>query len=211
MSVNLQKGQKISLAKNDGSRLTRLMVGLGWDPAEQPAQSSGFSLFGRRSAAVADIDCDASVILCGANGKVVSNNIEDCCCYFGNLIYGNGALIHSKDDLDGRSSDGEDDEMIDVNLPQIPSYVDKMVFVVNIYDANVRNQHFGMVRNAYCRIVDKDTNNEICRFNLSDNYFGMTGLVVGEIYRRNGEWKFNAIGQPVKEASRLGNLVNLYR
>lgn len=210
MSVNLQKGQKISLAKNDGTRLTRLMVGLGWDPVEQPA-SGGFSLFGRKSAPVADVDCDASVILCGADGRIVSDNLEQCCCYFNNLIYGNGALIHSADDLTGGSSDGGDDEMIDVNLPQIPSYVDKMVFVVNIYDANVRNQHFGMVRNAYCRIVDKDTNNEICRFNLSDNYFGMTGLVVGEIYRKNGEWKFNAIGQPVKEASRLGNLVNLYR
>ena len=203
MSVNLQKGQRIDLTKRDGGRLTHLMVGLGWDPADK----GGFGLFHRK---VADIDCDASVILCGANGKVISNNIKDCCCYFGNLNYMNGAIVHSADDLTGGNSDDGDDEMMYVNLPQIPAIVDKMVFVVNIYDANVRSQHFGMVKNAYCRIVDMDTNIEICKFNLSDNYNGMTGLIVGEIYRKNGEWKFNAIGQPVREASRLASIINMY-
>jgi len=206
MSVNLQKGQRIDLTKRDGSRLTRLMVGLGWDPAER---SGGFGLFGHRK--VEDIDCDASVILCGANGRIVSNDINACCCYFGNLNYMNGAIVHSADDRTGGNSANGDDEMIYISLPQIPAYVDKMVFVVNIYDANVRSQHFGMVKNAYCRIVDMDNNTEICKFNLSDNYSGMTGLIVGEIYRRNGEWKFNAIGQPVKEASRLGTLVSMYQ
>lgn len=209
MSVNLQKGQKIDLTKRDGGRLTRLMVGLGWDPA-QPQAQQGFSLF-RRSPAVQDIDCDASVILCGANGRIVSDNMNECCCYFNNLNYRNGAIVHSADDRTGGNSADGDDEMIYITLPQIPTFVDKMVFVVNIYDAAVRNQHFGMVKNAYCRIVDMDTNTEICKFNLSENYSGMTGLVVGEIYRRNGEWKFNAVGQPVKEASRLGSLINMYK
>ena len=84
------------------------------------------------------------------------------------------------------------------------------MFVVNIYDATPRRQHFGMIRNAFIRLVDMDTRSEICRFNLSENYNNMTGLVVGEIYRRNGEWKFNAIGQPVQEASRLQSIINLY-
>ena len=206
MSVNLQKGQKVELRKNAGGSLRRVMVGLGWDPAER---ASGFGLFNRNK--TVDIDCDASVILCGANGKVVSNSINSCCCYFGNLNYLNGAIIHSADDTSGGNSADGDDEMIYIALPMIPSNVDKMVIVVNIYDANVRNQHFGMVKNAYCRIVDMDNNTEICKFNLSENYTGMTGLIVGEIYRKNGEWKFNAIGQPVREASRLGNLVSMYQ
>ena len=101
--------------------------------------------------------------------------------------------------------------MIVIDLQSIPSYVDKMAFVVNIYDANVRSQHFGLVRNAYIRVVDMDSNNEVCRFNLSDNYNGMTGLVAGEIYRNGSEWRFDAIGQAVRDASRLSKLIDLYR
>ena len=92
----------------------------------------------------------------------------------------------------------------------VPMQVDKIVFVVNIYDARLRKQHFGLIRNAFIRLVDMDHHTEICRFNLSENYNNMTGLVVGEIYRKNGEWKFNAIGQPVQEASRLSSLIQLY-
>ena len=87
-----------------------------------------------------------------------------------------------------------------VNLKQVPSYVEKMIFVVNIYDGYARNQHFGMIKNAFIRLVDLDKNTEICKFNLSENYNNMTGLVVGEIYRKNGEWKFNAIGQHVQDS-----------
>lgn len=116
--------------------------------------------------------------------------------------------VHQGDNLTG-AGDG-DDEQIMVNLPMVPSNIEKMVFVVNIYDARARNQHFGMIRNAFIRLVDVDTGTEICRFNLSENYNGMTGLVVGEIYKRNGDWKFNAIGQPVQEASRLDSLIRLY-
>ena len=128
--------------------------------------------------------------------------------YFGNLRHYSGAIVHQGDNLTG-AGDG-DDEQIMVNLPMVPANVEKMVFVVNIYDARVRNQHFGMIRNAFIRLVDMDTGTEICRFNLSENYNGMTGLVVGEIYKRNGDWKFNAIGQPVQEASRLDSLIRLY-
>ena len=125
-------------------------------------------------------------------------------------MYG-GAIRHSGDDLTGGSSKAGDDEMILIDLDRIPNYVQKMAFVVNIYDAAKRNQHFGLVQNAYIRVVDRDTNNEVCRFNLSDNYEGMTGLVAGEIYRSGSEWKFDAIGQAVRDASRLSRLIDLYR
>ncbi len=200
MGINLQKGQKIDLTKNDGG-LRQIMVGLGWDEAEQ---HRGF--FAPKPQ---PIDCDASAILCGANGKVVSSDVHQCCVYFGNLKHSSGAIVHQGDNLTGEG-DG-DDEQIMVNLPMVPAQVDKIVFVVNIYDARKRNQHFGLIRNAFIRLVDMDHNTEICRFNLSENYNGMTGLVVGEIYRKNGEWKFNAIGQPVQEASRLDSLIQLYR
>lgn len=200
MGINLQKGQKIDLTKGGGG-LRQVMVGLGWDEAEHPR---GF--FAPKPQ---PIDCDASAILCGANGRIVGNDISQCCVYFGNLRHPSGAIVHQGDNLTGEG-DG-DDEQIMVNLPMVPSQVDKIVFVVNIYDARKRNQHFGLIRNAFIRLVDMDHHTEICRFNLSENYNNMTGLVVGEIYRKNGEWKFNAIGQPVQEASRLDSLIQLYR
>lgn len=206
MGINLQKGQKIDLTKGGGTGLRQIMVGLGWD--EAPRSSGGFlgSLFGAQPQ---PIDCDASVILCGANGRVVANDMYQCCVFFNNLTHYSGAIVHQGDNLTGEG-DG-DDEQIMVKLQYVPAEIDKMVFVVNIYDGRARNQHFGMIRNAFIRLVDMDNGMEICRFNLSENYNNMTGLVVGEIYRRNGEWKFNAIGQPVQEASRLDSLVDLYR
>ena len=189
--------------KQSGGGLKYILVGLGWDEVEQKR-----GLFGPKPQ---DIDCDASVILCGANGKMLSNTVNDTCVYFNNTSMYSGAIRHSGDDLTGGSSEDGDDEMILIDLDRIPDYVQKMAFVVNIYDANVRKQHFGLVRNAYIRVVDRDSNNEVCKFNLSDNYDGMTGLVAGEIYRSGREWKFDAIGQPVREASRLSRLLDLYR
>lgn len=200
MAINLQKGQKINLTKGGGG-LRFVMVGLGWDEAKQ---KRGF--FAPKPE---PIDCDASVILCGANGKLLNpNNITESCVYFGNLRDKSDSIIHQGDNLTG-AGEG-DDEQIMVNLQKIPAYIDKMVFVVNIYDARPRNQHFGMIKNAFIRLVDMDKSQEICRFNLSENYNNMTGLIAGEIYRRNGEWKFNAIGQPVAEASRLDALLKVY-
>lgn len=207
MSISLQKGQKIDLTKGSGS-LRQVMVGLGWDEAQPQSGGGGFlkSLFGGDKSQA--IDCDASAILCGANGKAISNNANQCCVYYGNLRHSSGAIIHQGDNLTG-AGDG-DDEQIMVNLSMVPADIDKIVFVVNIYDARVRHQHFGMIRNAFIRLVNMENNSEICRYNLSDNYNNMTGLIVGEIYRKNGEWKFNAIGQPVQEASRLDAIIRLY-
>ena len=201
MSVNLKKGQKISLVKPGSAGLRRIMVGLGWDEVEQKRRV----FFAPKPQ---DIECDASVILCGANGKVISPDPKQGCVYFGNLRHSSGAIVHQGDNLTG-AGEG-DDEQIMVDLPLVPPHIDKLVFVVNIYDANVRRQHFGMIRNAFIRLVDLSNNTEICRFNLSENYDGMTGMVVGELYRHEGEWKFNAIGQAVREASRLASLIRLY-
>ena len=209
MGINLQKGQKIDLTKGGGG-LSRIMVGLGWDeatPARSPSGGGFFGLF-KSQPQHQDIDCDASAILLNSNGKLYGSNGNDFCVYFGNLTHYSGAIQHQGDNLTG-AGDG-DDEQIMVDLHRVPSDVSKIVFVVNIYDANVRGQHFGMIQNAFIRLVNLANNSEICRFNLSENYYGMTGMIVGELYRYNGEWKFNAIGQPVKEASRLESLINLF-
>ncbi len=184
MSVNLKKGQKVNLVKSDGKKLSVLVVGLGWDAAEQP--SGGF--FKRLFSGKKDIDCDASVFVC-KNGKLTS--VDDV-VYFGNLEHASGAIKHMGDNLTG---EGEgDDEEIFIDLDKIPAAYDKLVFVVNIFKAVERKQHFGMIKNAFIRIVDGDTREELCRYNLSDDYTGMLAMIAGEVYRRNGEWKFNAIG-----------------
>lgn len=202
MSINLRKGQKIDLTKGGGNGLKRIMVGLGWDEAAPQGFLS--SLFTKQE----DIDCDASVILCGENGKLIpGNELKDFTVFYNNLNYGN-AIVHQGDNRTG-AGDG-DDEQIMVDLSRIPSNIAKLVFVVNIYEADKKKQHFGMIKNAFIRLVDMASCQEFCKFNLSENYNGMTGLVVGEIYRRNGEWKFNAIGQPVKEASNIIDMLRLY-
>lgn len=202
MAINLQKGQKIDLSKGSEG-LAHIMVGLGWDEVER---SSGgfFGLF--KSSEPEEIDCDASVVVCDVAGKIMQS--EDGLIFYNHLRHSSGAIIHQGDNLTG-GGDG-DDEQIFVDLKKMPSEIHKLVFVVNIYDANVKKQHFGMVKNAFIRLVDTDKKLEICRFNLSDNYDGMTGLVVGEIYKYNGQWKFNAIGQPIREASRITTFVNMY-
>ena len=188
MSVNLVKGQKVNLQKDNGSQLRKVIIGLGWDEA-QPQKSGGLlgNLFGATK--TQNIDCDASAFVC-VSGKVVSNSDI---VYFGNLKHVSGAVQHMGDNLTGNGAG--DDEQIIVELQQLPQSYDKIIFVVNIYQAQSRNQHFGMIQNAYIRIVDADTNQEMCKYNLSDNYNGMTAMIFGEIYRNQGQWKFSAVGQ----------------
>jgi len=200
MSVNLKKGQKISL-KKAVTQLRAVMVGLGWDAAPRKG-----GLFGLRKRE--EIDCDASVILCGADGKLVSPEITESCVYFGNLRYMSDAIIHQGDNLTG--AEEGDAEKIIVDLQRLPENIAKLVFVVNIYDADKRDQHFGMIKNAYIRLVNLDSGREICRYDLSENYQGMTGMIVGELSRSSNEWEFNALGQPVQKASRLQSLIRLY-
>ncbi len=192
MSVNLQKGQKVDLTKGNAG-LKRLIVGLGWDEAEKKV---GF--FGRKKGA--DIDCDASALVCGAGGKLLD---KDDIVYFGNLKHRTGAITHLGDNLTG-AGEGDDEQLI-VELNAIPESYEKIIFVVNIYKAFERNQHFGMIKNAFIRIVDADTKQELCKYNLSENYNNMTAMIFGEVYRYKGEWKFNAIGQPTQDKG-LGEL-----
>lgn len=180
MSISLQKGQKVSLTK-DNAGLSKVVVGLGWDEVKQ---KTGF--FAPKPA---PIDCDASAIVL-TNGKLISGSDV---VFFNNLRHSSGAIQHMGDNLTG-AGDG-DDEQIVVDLNNVPASYDRIVLVVNIYQAVQRNQHFGMIENAFIRIVDARNNTELCRYNLTENYSGMLSMVFGEIYRNNGEWKFNAIGQ----------------
>ena len=195
MSVSLQKGQKVSLTKGN-SGLTAVIVGLGWDEVQQ---KRGF--FSPKPQA---IDCDASAFLL-KNGRLAG---RDDIVYFGNLNHISGSVLHQGDNLTG-AGEGDDEQII-IDLARVPSVYDKIVIVVNIYQAAARNQHFGMIRNAFIRLVDTRNNNELCRYSLTDDYSGKTAMVFGEVYRHEGEWKFNAIGQPVREASRLQSLINMY-
>lgn len=192
MAINLQKGQKVNLTKSDGKKLTNIMVGLGWDAIEESEKGGFFSrMFGGGKK---DFDCDASVFVC-KGGKLTS--VDDV-VYFGNLKHSSGALEHMGDNLTGEG-DGDDEE-IHVDLNKLPAEYDKLIFVVNIYQAVERKQNFGMIKNAFIRIVDADSNEELCRYNLSGgDYDGMLAMVVGEVYRRGNDWKFNAIGNGTKD------------
>lgn len=201
MSVNLQKGQKVELRKNNGGTLRRVVVGLGWDEAQNNKKGL-FGIF--QSSKPANIDCDATAILC-SNGRLTDTKDV---VYFGNLKHKSGAVNHMGDNLTG-AGDG-DDEQIAVNLESLPANYDKIVFVVNIYQAQQRNQHFGMIDNAFIRIFDAETNQELCKYNLSENYNNMTAMIFGEIYRYNGAWKFNAIGQGTQDKD-VSSLANRYR
>lgn len=182
MAISLQKGQKIDLTKGNSS-LNRIQVGLGWDPV----QTKGGGLFGAFKSAPA-IDCDASVFMLTDDKFVNKNDLV----YFGNLKSACLSVVHSGDNTTG-DGDG-DDEVIMVELKSVPAQINKLIFVVNIYDCAKRKQDFGMIQNAYIRVVDPTSGTELLRYNLSDNYGGLTTLVTGEIYRHNGEWKFGAVG-----------------
>ena len=174
MAVNLSKGQKVSLTKGNPG-LSKIVVGLGWDTNKY---DGGF-----------DFDLDAAAFLLGANGKVTSSADF---VFYGNLKHASGAVEHMGDNLTG-AGDG-DDEQIKVNLAAVPSNIEKISFTVTIYDAETRKQNFGQVSNAFIRIFDEGSNKELIRYDLGEDFSIETAVVVGELYRNNGEWKFNAIG-----------------
>ena len=174
MPINLSTGQKVDLTKGNPS-LKNLMVGLGWDVN---AFDGGY-----------DFDLDASAFVLGANGKCPT---EKDFIFYGNLVHQSGAVEHMGDNLTG-SGDG-DDEQIVVDLSKIPPNIEKVAFTVTIYDADVRRQNFGQVSNAYIRIVDQATGQEVIHYDLGEDFSIETAIVVGELYKRNGDWKFNAIG-----------------
>ena len=174
MPINLQKGQKVSLTKGNPG-LKKILVGLGWDINKYDGG--------------ADFDLDTAAFMLGENGKTPTS---DEFIFYGNLVHKSRAIEHLGDNLTG-AGDG-DDEQIKVDLSKVPENVQKIAFTVTIYEADQRRQNFGQIANAYIRIVDETTNQEIIRYDLGEDFSIETAIVVGEIYRYNGEWKFNAIG-----------------
>ena len=195
MAIQLQKGQKINLSK-ERYGLSKVMVGLGWDEVQR---NTGFlSMF---KAKPQDIDCDAFAILLGYDGKVLNQatDIKQCTVFFNQLEWWNGSIKHMGDNLTG-AGEG-DDEQIFVDLNNVPNDIGAIVFAVNIYQAFERGQHFGMIRNAFIRVVDYDRQVELCRFNLSDNYMNQTALVAGLLVRKDNGWEFITDGSSARVAS----------
>lgn len=174
MAINLSKGQKIDLTKGNPG-LKKIRVGLGWDVN---AFDSG-----------ADFDLDASAFLLGSSGKCVSD--QDF-VFYGNLQHHSEGVTHMGDNLTGEG-EGDDEEVL-VDLDKVPSNIDRVSFTVTIYDAVKRRQNFGQVSNAYIRLLDEEKNLELVRYDLGEDFSIETAVVVGELYRLSGEWKFNAIG-----------------
>lgn len=179
MAINLSKGQKIDLTKTNPG-LSKITVGLGWDTNKYDGGK--------------DFDLDVSVFLANANNKVTK---ETNFIFFNNKQNENGSVVHTGDN---RTGDGDgDDEQIQVDLLNIPADVEKVAFTITIYEAEARSQNFGQVSRSYVRIVNDLNNEELIRFDLGEDFSIETGVVVGELYRHGGEWKFNAIGSGYKD------------
>ena len=174
MAITLSKGQKVSLTKGNPG-LKHLVVGLGWDTNKY---DGGF-----------DFDLDSAAFLLGENGKV--NNDADF-IFYNNLKHSSGAVEHLGDNLTG-AGDG-DDEQIKVDLSLVTANVSKIAFTVTIHEALERRQNFGQVSNSFVRVVNEDTKEELLNYELGEDFSIETAVVVCEIYRHNGEWKFNALG-----------------
>lgn len=182
--INLTKGQKIDLTKK--TNIKRINVGLGWDEA----------VTGR------DIDCDASCALLKNDSEAISKSVSGSTVYFGNKNL--PGIKHSGDNLTGGGKG--DDETIEVDLEKVQPIVNKIVFFMNIYKASQRSQDFSMLKNAYIRVYNPDNSEELCRFELDENMGKCTGIIAGEIYRHEGEWKFAAIGEGVKDADYITSI-----
>ncbi len=174
MGINLSKGQKVSLTK-DNPGLKKVVVGLGWD-------TNAFDTGG-------DFDLDAAAFCLTESGKV--SRQEDF-VFYGNLKHPSGAVEHVGDNLTG-AGDG-DDEQVRIDLSLVPENIVKIAFTVTIYDAETRRQNFGQVNNAFIRIYNEETGEEMLKYDLGEDFSIETAAVFGELYKNNGEWKFNAIG-----------------
>lgn len=174
MAISLQKGQKVDLTKTNPG-LTKIMVGLGWDTNKYDGGS--------------DFDLDTAAFLLDDAGKVKSDADF---VFYNNLNHASGSVTHMGDNLTG-AGDG-DDEQIKIDLSKVPAEVTKIDFTVTIHDAEARRQNFGQVSNAFIRIVKEDSNEELIRYDLGEDFSVETAVVVGELYRNGAEWKFNAVG-----------------
>jgi len=173
MAVTLQKGGNVSLTK-EAPGLSKATVGLGWDP---------------RVTDGADFDLDASVFVCGEDGKVISDAHF---IFYNNAKSPDGSIEHTGDNRSG-AGDG-DDEQVKVDLSAVPANIKKLVFAVTIHEAATRSQNFGQVANAFMRVINQDGGKELARYDLSEDYSVETAMIFGEVYRHGDEWKFKAIG-----------------
>jgi tellurium resistance protein TerD len=176
MAVSLTKGQRVSLDKI-APGLTNVFIGLGWDVKVVDGGS--------------DFDLDASVFLVGSNEKLLSDQHF---IFYNNLSSPDAAksVVHMGDNLTG-AGDG-DDEVIKVNLPSVPADIEKIIIVVTIHEAQARGQNFGQVQNAFVRIVNAQTTEEVIRYDLVEDYSVETALTMAELYKKDGEWRLNAVG-----------------
>ena len=184
MAISLEKGQRIEIG------LSKVSVGLGWDPNE----GSGF-----------DFDLDASAFMLGANKKLPKDEFF---VFYNNQTSPDGSVESTGDDLTGGNSDGGDDETLNVDLGKVDPQVQEIIFTATIYKAEERKQNFGQVRNSYIRIYNSITNEEIARYDLDEDFSIETAVEFGRLYRRGGEWKFEAIGNGSKGG--LETLCNKY-
>lgn len=189
MALTLSKGQNLSLSKVDpGLKIARL--GLGWDA---------------RSTDGAEFDLDASALLVASNGKVRSNNDFVFYNQMGDVTLADernfdpdrASVMYQGDNRNGEG-DGDDEQVV-IDLTKIPHDIEKVVLTVSIHEAEARNQTFGQVRNAFIRLVNEDSGNEIVRYDLTEDYSIETALIFAELYKHNGEWKFKAVGQGYRD------------
>ena len=174
MAVSLKKGQKVDLTKTNPG-LKEVLIGLGWDTNKYDGGS--------------DFDLDAAAYLLNGAGKA---NDDGDFVFYGNLKHASGSVEHLGDNLTG-AGEGDDEEIV-IDLSKVPENVEKIDFTVTIYEADERKQNFGQVENAFIRVVNKATNEELIRYDLGEDFSIETAVVIGELYRNKGEWKFNAIG-----------------
>lgn len=187
MALSLSKGQNLDLTKTDPG-LKHVLIGLGWDP---------------RATDGAEFDLDASIFMVAENGKTRSDADV---VFYNQLISGCGSVKHTGDNRDG---EGEgDDEQIKVDLSMVPADVQKLIITVTIHEAQSRKQSFGQVGGAFIRLVNDETQKEVVRYDLQEDYSTETAMVFGEVYRHNGTWKFRAVGQGY--AGGMQAMVNQY-
>jgi tellurium resistance protein TerD len=174
MAISLQKGQKVDLTKTNPG-LKNVVVGLGWDTNKYDGGN--------------DFDLDAAAFILTDSGKVRSDKDF---IFYNNLSDSDSSVLHQGDNLTG---EGEgDDEQIKIDLSKVPQEIQRISFTVTIHDAEARGQNFGQVSNAFIRIFKEDTQEELIRYDLGEDFSIETAVVVGELYRNGAEWKFNAIG-----------------
>jgi tellurium resistance protein TerD len=184
MAINLVKGQRVDIG------LQKLGVGLGWDP--------------NSNASSHDYDLDASAFLVAQEGQVPNENFF---VFYGNQESPDGSVKSSGDDRTGGNSDG-DDETLEVDLGRLDPRIDQIIFAVSIYDAEERRQNFGQIRNSFIRIYNALTNEELCKYELEEDFSVETALEFGRLYKRNDGWKFEAMGDAAPNG--LGGLVQKY-